>query len=92
MSEERIGTILHFSPLAGSAQIELSARDLRVGDVIRIKGQGHDFVQEVESLEIDRLARRVGHRGERVAIAVMEPVQEKAEVWRLSRSPDEASA
>jgi hypothetical protein len=80
---ERIGTVFHFFPRAGAAQVALDAGALRVGDRIRIKGHGHDFVQEVFSLEVDRVAREKGERGELVAIAVMQPVHEDDEVFRL---------
>lgn len=81
---ERIGTVFHFFPRAGAAQLELEAGSLRVGDRIRIRGHGKDFVQEVFSMEVDRVARARGEEGELVAIAVMQPVHEKDEVFRLS--------
>lgn len=80
---ERIGTVFHFFPRAGAAQLELEGGPLRVGDRIRIRGHGHDFVQEVFSIEVDRVAREKGEPGELVAIAVMQPVHEKDEVFRL---------
>ena len=80
---ERIGRVFHFFPRAGAAQLELDAGTLRVGDRIRIRGHGHDFVQEVFSLEVDHVAREQGGPGELVAIAVMQPVHEKDEVFRL---------
>ena len=84
-SEERIGTILHFWPRAGAAQVELEGTPLRVGDRIRIRGHGHDFVQEVFSLEVDHVARDEGTPGEFVAIAVMQPVKEKDEIFLVRR-------
>ena len=86
MTEQRIGTILHFWPKAGAAQIELDAEapPLRVGDRVRIRGHGHDFVQRVESLEIDHVAKAEGWAGEHVAFAVMEPVHARDEVWRVT--------
>lgn len=83
--EERIGTISHVWPRAGAAQVELVSAPLRVGDIIRIRGHGHDFVQEVFSLEVDQVAREAGEPGQLVAIAVMQPVREKDEVFRLRR-------
>jgi hypothetical protein len=83
--EQRIGTILHFWPKAGAAQVELEGMPLHVGDRIRIRGHGHDFVQEVFSLEVDHVAREEGAPGEFVAIAVMQPVKEKDEVFIVRR-------
>lgn len=83
--EERIGTIVHVWPKAGAAQVELLGTPLRVGDRIRIRGHGHDFVQEVFSLEVDHVAREEGTPGDLVAIAVMQPVHEKDEVFRVRK-------
>jgi len=80
MEEERVGTIIHYWPKAGAAQVELEKNVLHVGDVIRIRGRNHDFVQEIESMEIDHVAMPEGHPGEYVAIAVLEPVHEGDEV------------
>lgn len=85
MEGQRIGRIVHYWPRAGAAQVELQNHALRIGDVIRIKGHGHDFVQEVESMEIERRSRPVGRPGEHVAIAVMEPVHEADEVYIVHR-------
>lgn len=81
MREERIGKIVHYWPKAGAAQVELVERPLHVGDRIHIRGRGHEFVQEVLSLEIERQAKTEGWPGEHVAIAVMEPVHVEDEVW-----------
>lgn len=86
MPEEKVGTILHYWPRAGAAQIELDHAMLQVGDAIRIRGHGHEFVQEIASLEIDHRAHREGHPGEHIAIAVDQPVHEKDEVF-LIRKP-----
>lgn len=81
MRETRIGKIIHYWPKAGAAQVELEEHVLHLGDKVRIRGPTHDFVQLVESLEIDHRAKSEGWPGEHVAIAVMEPVHEKDEVF-----------
>ena len=81
MPEEKIGVILHYWPKAGAAQVELDHSVLQVGDKIRIRGHGHDFIQEIESLEIDRTAKVEGWPGEHIAIAVAQPVKPEDEVF-----------
>lgn len=81
MPEDRVGWIAHVWPKAGSAQIELDHGVIQVGDRIRIRGHGHDFVQEVLSLEIEHRSKSEGHPGEHIAIAVDQPVHEKDEVF-----------
>ena len=85
MAEEKIGTILHYWPRAGSAQIELDHGVVQVGDRIRIRGHGHDFVQEVLSLEIEHTSKSEGYPGEHIAIAVDQPVHERDEVFIIRR-------
>lgn len=86
-AEARIGTITHVWRKAGAAQVSLDGATLRVGDVVRIRGRGHDFVQEVLSLEVDRVACEAATPGEPAAIAVMQPVRERDEVFMLRRRP-----
>jgi hypothetical protein len=81
MPEQRIGTILHYWPRVGAAQIELEGTPLHLGDRVHIRGHGHDFTQPVESLEIDHVSKQEGWPGEFVALAVAQPVREDDEVW-----------
>ena len=85
MPEEKIGTIVHYWPRAGSAQIELDHGVVQVGDRLRIRGHGHDFEQEILSLEIDHVAKTEGFAGEFVAIAVDQPVSERDEVFIIRK-------
>lgn len=81
MRETRIGRIIHYWPKVGAAQIELEDHVLHLGDRIHIRGRGSDLIQEVLSLEIDHVSKSEGWPGEHVAVATMEPVHEKDEVW-----------
>lgn len=83
MPEEKVGVILHYWPKAGAAQLELDHAVLQVGDRIRIRGHGHDFVQEIGSLEIDHTSRVEGWPGEHIAIGVNQPVHASDEVYLI---------
>ena len=84
MREEKIGKIIHFWPRVGAGQVELEeGRPIHVGDRIHVVGHGHDFVQTVESLEIEHASKTEGWPGEHVAIATMERVHEGDVVFRL---------
>ena len=85
MPEEKIGTIIHVWPKAGAAQIELDHGVLQVGDRLRIKGHGHDFVQDVLSLEVEHRSRSEGFPGEHIAVAMDQPVRERDEVFIIRR-------
>ena len=82
MAEEKIGTIIHYWPRAGAAQVELDHGIVQVGDRIKIRNRGgEEFEQEIRSLEIDHVSKSEGYPGEFVAIAVDQPVHEKDEVF-----------
>ena len=84
MREEKIGKIIHFWPKAGAAQVELEeGRPIHLGDRVHIVGHGHDFVQTIESLEINHMAKSEGWPGEHVAVAVMEQVRDGDVVYRI---------
>jgi hypothetical protein len=52
-SEERIGVVTHYFNHLSVATVRLEDATLRVGDAIRIHGHTTDFIQKVESLEVD---------------------------------------
>lgn len=85
MREERVGTIIHFWPRVGAAQVELEeGKPIHVGDKVHIVGHHHDFVQTIESLEVDKHAKTEGWPGEHVAVAVMEQVKPGDAVFRVN--------
>ena len=84
MREEHIGKVTHFWPKAGAAQVELDeGRPLHVGDKLRVVGHGHDFVQMVDSIEIEHESKTEGWPGEPVAIATKQPVHANDVVFRI---------
>jgi hypothetical protein len=50
---ERIGVVTHYYSHLAVAIIRLESGTLRVGDVIQIRGHTTDFIQKVESLEVN---------------------------------------
>lgn len=83
MPIEKIGVIGHVWKKAGSASIDLLGGSLHVGDRIRVRGHGHDFEQVVESMEVDHVAHDEGRPGQLVAVAILGPVHEGDEVFRI---------
>lgn len=86
MAEEKVGTIVHYWPRVGSAQIELDKGVLQVGDRIHVRGRGREFLQEVLSLEIDHRSKSEAYPGEHITIAIDQPVHERDEVFLVRRA------
>ncbi|MHB1034746.1 MAG: hypothetical protein ACYC35_09335 [Pirellulales bacterium] len=83
MVEMPIGHVSHYFGKLGVAGIELTDGDLNVGETIHVKGHTSDFVQKVESLEIDH--HRVEHSvpGDDVGVRVAEHVREHDTVFKV---------
>jgi len=80
--EKEIGRVTHFFSKIGVAAIKLSD-NLRVGDMIRIKGAHTDFEQAVESMQIDRTNIQEAKAGDEVGIKVKDKVREKDVVYKI---------
>ena len=80
-SEELIGEVTHFFPHIPAAVLRLDA-ELKVGDTIHIKGHTTDFVQIVESMQIEHEPIQSAGPGDDVAIQISEKVREGDQVYK----------
>ena len=74
MEENQIGTVDHFYSNISVSMIKLTAA-LKVGDKIRIKGKGGELVQDVSSMQIDRVPAQEAKAGDLVSIKVGQKVR-----------------
>ena len=72
LSEERIGIVRNFFSRISVAAIEITGDSLKIGDTVRVKGTGTDFVQKVESMEVDRKPIQKAEKGMAVGIKTAE--------------------
>ncbi len=79
--EELIGEVTHFFPHIPAAVLKLDA-ELQVGDTIHIKGHTTDFVQVVESMQIEHEPAQSAGPGDDVAIQISEKVREGDQVFK----------
>ncbi len=81
MAEEReIGRVTHYFSKISVAVIELTST-LKVGEHIRIKGATSDFVQKVDSMQIEHAQVKEAKAGESIGMKVAEPVREHDKVY-----------
>ncbi|MBP7147592.1 MAG: translation elongation factor-like protein [Acidobacteria bacterium] len=80
--ERKVGVVTHYFGKIGVAAIEL-AEDLRVGDTIHVKGHTSDFVQRVDSLQLDHGMVDSGHAGESVGMKLAGHAREHDEVYKV---------
>ncbi len=82
--EKLIGRITHYYSHLSVGIIELTEGELKVGDVIHVRGTHTDFTQTVESIQV--VHQSVSHAEKRrsAGIKVKDKVREHDQVFRVS--------
>jgi putative protease len=81
--ETRIGHVSHYFGKIQVAAIELTEGALLVGDTIHVKGHTSDFVQTVDSMQIDGADVPRAETGQSVGIRVTEHARVGDEVFKV---------
>ncbi|HVN95264.1 MAG TPA: hypothetical protein VMT62_02450 [Syntrophorhabdaceae bacterium] len=76
MEEIAIGKVVGYFAKIGVAAIQVTDKELKVGDRIKIKGHVTDFEQEVESMQAEHENVDKAEAGSDVGIKVKEKVRE----------------
>jgi len=79
--EELIGEVIHFFSHVPAAVLRLAA-ELKLGDTIHIVGHTTDFVQVVESMQIEHEEVESAGPGDDVALQVIDKVREGDQVFK----------
>jgi hypothetical protein len=82
MNEKEIGVISHYFGKISVGIIELSDA-LMVGDSIRIKGSHDDFIQKIETMQIEHVQVNEAKKGDSVGIKVAQSVHEHDKVYKI---------
>jgi translation elongation factor EF-1alpha len=82
MEEKQIGTVDHFFGNISVSMIRLTDT-LKVGDKIRIKGSTSNLVQDVASMQIDRVPAQEAKSGDLISIKVAQKVRKDDAVYKL---------
>jgi putative protease len=87
--KEEVGIIFKFFAKPSVAAIIITSGELSVGDTIHIKGETTDFSQQVDSMEIDRVAVERAVVGQGVGIKVKDRVRPNDIVYKIIEQPKE---
>jgi len=82
-SGERIGVVMEYQPHLGLATVQLENGSLRVGEMVRIKGNGSDFTQTVGWLEVDHVHVDEVHAGQTFGLRVNQHAREQDVVYKV---------
>jgi len=82
--EKEIGKVTHFWGNISVAGIDLTKGELKVGDMIHIKGTTTDFTQRVESMHIEENAIEKAKIGDSIGVKVKDRVRENDVVYLIT--------
>lgn len=82
MEEIQIGKISHYFGHIGVAAINLTA-ELKVGDTIHVKGHISDFIQKVDSIQVEHASIDIAKAGDSIGIKVKEHAREHDIVYKI---------
>lgn len=81
--EKLVGKIAHYFPNISVGIVELTDDSVSVGDEIHVKGSTTDFVQKVESLQVEHKPVDTAKQGETVGLKVDEKIRDGDLVYKL---------
>jgi translation elongation factor EF-1alpha len=83
MPEERVGVVTHYFGHIKVAAVLLDG-PLKVGDTIHIKGHTSDFVEQIDSMQVEHASVEAGEKGQEIAINVTEHARQHDEVFKVT--------
>ncbi len=83
VGEQKIGVVVHYYSKISVAVVELSGR-MALGDNIRIKGLQTDFMQDVQSMQVEHRQIAQAEPGDLVGLKVHQKVREGDELFRIN--------
>jgi putative protease len=83
--EEPIGVVTHYYTHLQVAIVKLETGNLRVGEVVHIKGHTSDFTQPVESMEVEHMHVNEARSGQSFGLRVKDHAREHDVVYRVKR-------
>ena len=84
MEEKKVGEVIKFFSKIGVAAIRMTEGSLKVGDQIRIMGHTTDFVQTLDSIQIENKAVAEAGPGADIGIKVKDKVREHDAVYKVA--------
>ena len=80
-----IGEITHFFPRIHVVVLKMTGGSISVGNAIRIKGMGIDFVQKIGSLQIESIDVKTASKGQLVGLKVNKIAKVGSKVYKEGR-------
>jgi translation elongation factor EF-G len=81
--EAYVGLITHYFSRIQVVVLKMTRGTLFIGEKIRIKGKGTDFVQKVQSLQIESVDVKAARKGQLVGLKVSKKAKPGDKVYRI---------
>jgi putative protease len=79
---KEIAVVTHYFPKAGAAAVRILSGEIKMGDKLLFQSKTASFIQQVNSLQINRIPIEVGRRGEEVGLKVKKTVHEGDKIYK----------
>jgi translation elongation factor EF-1alpha len=86
--EEAVGVVLDYFRKAGVGAVEVTRGTIRIGDVLKFRGHTTDFVQRIDSIQVNHQAVKEAVEGDLIGIKVDERVREGDLVFLEGGKPE----
>ncbi len=83
MEKKLVGYVIAYFAKIGVAAIEIESGEIRIGDKVQFKGHTTDFIQEIESIQIEKKQADTAAAGDSIGIKVEERTREGDEVYKI---------
>ena len=83
MERRKVGTVFHYFAKAGVAAIRLTDGEVKVGDRLQFQGPTTDFVETVQSMQIEKAAVPGAAAGQEFGLRVSQRCREGDLVYKL---------
>jgi translation initiation factor IF-2 len=84
MAEQKVGVVIHYWNHIHVAGVHMTEGELRVGDMIRVRGHTSDFTQKIVSMQVDGQPVETARAGDDVGFKVVEYAREHDEVFKVT--------
>ncbi len=84
MTEQLVGTVIHFFKGPSVAVVKVSEGELALGDEIHVLGHTSDFTEKIASMEVDHQKVETAKQGDEVAIQVVARARPHDQVFKVT--------
>ncbi len=83
MTEQLVGTVIHFFKGPSVAVVKVSEGEIALGDEIHVLGHTSDFTEKIASMEVDHQKVEAAKQGDEVAIQVVARARTHDQVFKV---------